>query len=331
MEVLRKIAIGVCTRGRPEGLMALLTSCIPLKIPDGYVPVFIIIENDAAKSLQSIVDDFAKERSDGEIIYDNEPRLGIPFARNAILDAALQNECDFLAMADDDEVVDSDWLIALKHELSTRNLDLVGGPVRILPVPSEASQIQRWIGRGLVHRFAKLEARALKKHCNGEDHRVVIVTSSWLVSLDFVRAHGLRFDDSLGLSGGSDTRFYRQFIAYLGRSGWAPKAIVHEQWPLSRLQPRYQFCRARDQSMSHFRNSFPATTPSVVILSIFFVGFKFISALFLFPLSILDHGKSSVHALRALGFAVGRTLALFGAKSRQYANVSPIKAAIHKR
>lgn len=323
MQELRKIAIGVCTRGRPEGLLALLSSFVPLKIPGGYFPVFIIIENDAAKSLQSYVDQFAKELSSGEVIYEQEPRLGIPFARNAILNTALKHECDLLAMADDDEVVDSDWLMALHQELSARKLDLVGGPVRILPVPAEASKIERWIWRGLVHRFANLEARALKKHRIGQDHRVVIVTSSWLVSLDFVRAHSLHFDNSLGFSGGSDTRFYRQFIASQGRSGWAPQAIVHEHWPLSRLRPRYQFCRARDQSMSHYRNSFPATTFSVVIQSIFFVGFKVAAALFLFPVAVLDGGKSSVHALRSLGFAVGRTLALFGAKSRQYANASP--------
>lgn len=325
-----KIAIGVCTRGRPDGLTALLDSYASLQIPGGYDPIFLIIENNGTKTLQSCVEGFRQKRIDAEIIYELEPRLGIPFARNALLDTAVKNDCRFLAMADDDEIVEPNWLRALHEELVTRGLELVGGPVRILPAQPGATWSEQWIWRGLRHRFLQLEAKAQKKYKHGHDHRVVIITSSWLVSLDFVRAQGLRFDDTLGLSGGSDTRFFRQFIACQGRSGWAPRAIVHEHWPRERLRPSYQFYRARDQAISHFRNSFRKVSFAVVIQSMLFVIFKLFSCLWLFPAAVCDGGKSSVHAFRALGFAMGRISALLGAHSRQYATAGAAITGHHR-
>jgi glycosyltransferase involved in cell wall biosynthesis len=317
-----KIAIGVCTRGRPAGLAALLESFSHLIIPDGYFPLFLIVENDAAKTLHPWIDGFVRKLEVGEVIYEIEPRLGIPFARNALLDHAIARNCEALALVDDDEIVDPHWLQALHHELRVRDLQLVGGPVRLLPADPEASAIERAIWRGLHTRFSALEAKARRKHQAGTDHRVTIVTSNWLGSLDFIRTNGLRFDENLGFSGGSDTRFFRDFLSRQGRSGWAPLAIVSEDWPRARLRPGYQFRRGRDQAISHFHNSISKTTPLVIINSAIFVVGKLLACMVLFPLALLDGGRSSVRALRAFGFAVGRILALCGVKSRHYAKIA---------
>jgi succinoglycan biosynthesis protein ExoM len=321
MNALPKIAVGVCTRGRPDGLAALLDSCTRLRFPEGFRPVFVIVENDAAKSLQTLIGDFAGRVGAAEVVYEIEPRLGIPFARNRVLDLVLERNCELLAFVDDDEVVDTEWLRGLHGELQARDLQLVGGPVRILPAPAGAGWVERAIWRGLVTRYAGLEAAALRRHENGTDQRVSIVTSSWLAKLEFIRDQGLRFDEGLGFSGGSDTRFFRQFGACKGRSGWAPKAIVRETWPLSRLRPGYQYRRGRDQAISHFHNRHAAVTPGVAVQSFFFVAGKLLAAAVLIPLAVLDGGRSSVRALRALGFAVGRTRALCGGKSRHYVKV----------
>jgi lipopolysaccharide biosynthesis glycosyltransferase len=317
-----KIAIGVCTRGRPDGLSALLDSFVHLMIPEGYSPLFIVVENDTAKSLQLLIDKFASRLKVGECIYALETRLGIPFARNSLLDQAMAQGCEALALADDDEVVDPDWLVALHYELQGRSLHLVGGPVRILPAAQNASMLERAIWRGLVTRYAGLEAKALRKHGNGKDHQITIVTSNWLGSLDFIREQGLRFDESLGFSGGSDTRFFRDFVSRQGRSGWAPLAIVSEHWPRARLRPGYQFRRGRDQAISHFHNSISKITPLVMVKSVIFVVVKLLASMVLFPLALLDGGRSSVRALRAFGFAVGRILALCGVKSHHYAKIA---------
>lgn len=322
MQEQPKIAIGVCTRGRPAGLDALLQSFLQLVIPNGYIPLFLIVENDSKKTLQPWVDDFVSKLATGEVIYEIEPSLGIPFARNALLDHAIAKDCEALALVDDDEVVDSHWLQALHHELRARDLHLVGGPVRLLPADPHASAVERAIWRGLNSRFLGLEARALRKHECGKDHRITIVTSNWLGSLDFIRSNGIRFDETLGFSGGSDTRFFRDFVSHHGRTGWAPLAIVSEYWPRARLRPSYQFRRGRDQAISHFHNSIKKVTPLVVVNSVIFAIVKLLACMILFPLALLDSGRSSVHALRALGFAAGRILALCGFKSRHYAKIT---------
>lgn len=320
---LPTIAIGACTRGRPDGITALLDSFTRMRIPAGHRPVFIIVENDARKSIQSVIDDFRARIGDAEVVYETESRLGIPFARNRVLDLALERDCGHLAFADDDEIVDPEWLVALHAELTGRDLQLVGGPVRILPAPEGAGWLERAIWRGLVHRNTRIEEAALRRHRRGRDHLVSIVTSSWYADLRFLRAQGLRFEESLGFSGGSDTLFFRHFLRKKGRSGWAPGAIVSEFWPLSRLRPGYQFRRGRDQSISNFRNKVDSVTPWVVVKSLCFIAYKVLSAAILSVLALLDGGRSSVRALRAMGFAVGRIKALRGEKSVHYAVVQP--------
>jgi glycosyltransferase involved in cell wall biosynthesis len=303
--------------------MALLKSFTHIRIPVGHHPVFIIIENDTQKSLTAVIDDFAKNRSDADVFYEIEPRLGIPFARNHVLDLALEHNCELLAFVDDDEIVDENWLVALYNELHSRTLQLVGGPVRIQPVSKNANWIERAIWRGLVHRNARIESTARRRRQHGRDYLVSILTNNWLADLRFLRANNLRFDENLKLSGGSDTLFFRHFKHKRGRSGWAPDAIVSEYWPIARLKLRYQFQRGCDQSISNFRNKVDVVTPWIILKSIAFVLYKILSAVILTLLALVDGGRSSVRALRAAGFVVGRIKALFGKKSCHYTTVEP--------
>ena len=268
-----------------------------------------------------MVDDFQTHCNDADVVYEIEPQLGIPFARNRVLNLALEHDCELLAFVDDDEIVDDDWLISLHTELQSRKLQLVGGPVRIQPASENANWLERAIWRGLVHRNARIESASHRRWQHGSDHRISIVTNNWLADLRFLSEKNLKFEESLGLSGGSDTLFFRHFKQKNGRSGWAPNAIVREYWPLSRLTIGYQFRRGRDQSISNFRNKVDGVTPWVVINSMVFVLYKILSAIVLSLLSLVDGGRSSVRALRAMGFVVGRVKALFGIKSRHYATV----------
>jgi hypothetical protein len=240
-----------------------------------------------------------------------------------VLDLALERSCELLAFVDDDEVVDENWLLALYAELHSRKLQLVGGPVRILPSSENANWLEKAIWRGVVHRNARIESTARRRWQSGRDHLISIVTNNWLADLRFLREKNLRFDENLELSGGSDTLFFRHFKEKNGRSGWAPDAIVSEYWPLARLRPGYQFRRGRDQSISNFRNKVNVITPWVLVKSIAFVMYKILSALVLSLLALMDRGRSSVRALRAMGFVVGRIKALFGKKSCHYATVQP--------
>jgi GT2 family glycosyltransferase len=292
-----------------------------MRMPEGVEPVFVLVENERGPTLSEVIDAFRTRVSPAEVIHEHEPRLGIPFARNRVLDVALRRGCDLLAFIDDDETADSRWLEELCGTQRRRGLDLVGGPVRVKPCPDDANAWERVIWKGLVHRFARIEAAALGHYRRGTDDRVTVVTNNWLADLNFIRRHGLRFDESIGFSGGSDTRFFRQARAAGARTGWAPQAFVHELWPRERLTAGYQYRRGRDQAIASFRNKHPVRTPWIVIRSVGYIVCKLVSFAVLLVFSLLDGGRSLVRALRALGFAAGRLRALLGSRSSHYARV----------
>src|SRR5690606_31942716 len=81
--------------------------------------------------------------SDLDVQYRVEERQGIPFARNAVLEA-FQEFGDVLAFVDDDEEVTSSWLSRLLTTWSSTGADVVAGPV--LPLFEE--EPPSWVVRG---------------------------------------------------------------------------------------------------------------------------------------------------------------------------------------
>ncbi|EJN03553.1 glycosyltransferase family 2 protein [Phyllobacterium sp. YR531] len=249
----RRICVGTVTRNRPIMLEALLDSYAKMAIPAGTQLEFVIIENNETATLHDIVERFRAKIPDSIVQYDVEPRLGISFVRNRVLENAISSGCDLLTFADDDEVVTQDWLIQLLAERDASDLDIVGGPVR----PAPAENVSPW-GRMIWNSINKaMHARELAscttraKGCAG---KLRIATNNWLGKLDFFRSTGVRFDETLGLNGGEDWRLYADAKKIGAKTGWAPLAIVHETIPIERLRLAYQFRRSRDHCAVEIRS-----------------------------------------------------------------------------
>ena len=315
------VSIGVITRSRPNSLIRLLESFTRLSIDEDLTVVFIVVENGARKTLKEALAKFQSAVPWASVIYENEPRIGIPCARNRVLEISLNSGCDLHAFVDDDETVDSAWLGKLVRELRGRSLDLVGGPVRLLSCPEDATSLERIVWKGLVHRQARVERAAKRRWDRGRDGLVKVVTNNWLVDLSLIRSTGLKFDESLGFSGGSDTLFFRQAKLNGARSGWAPEAFVSEFMPKARLCLVYQFRRGRDHATANYRKKYAQLTPKIFILSCGFIVYKCLSAGALLGLALLDGGRSLVRGVRAFGFAIGRAAVMFGSRSRHYEHV----------
>ena len=94
---------------------ALLKELAKQKIPSGTEVTFIFVENDADVSIAKTVDEFKEAlivngMANPKICVEPEPRLGISFARNRMLEIALYFELDFLAVIDDDDYPrDENW------------------------------------------------------------------------------------------------------------------------------------------------------------------------------------------------------------------------------
>jgi len=316
-----RISIGITTRSRPKLLSQLFESLAALSIDGGLSVDFIVVENNIRKTLEESVSKFRADVPWASVVYENESRVGIPNARNRVLDIALKAGSDLLAFVDDDETVDSSWLRILLQELRDRDLDIVGGPVRLHPCPEDATTFEKIVWKGLAHRQALNERSSKRRRDTGEDSHITIVTNNWLVNLYLIRVTGIKFDESLGFSGGSDSLFFQQIKSQGARSGWAPEAIVTEHVPKSRLTFKYQFCRARDQAIANYRKKYTQLSMRSLVLSCGLCVYKLLSAALLTGLSLADGGRSLVRGVRAFGFAVGRGAALFGMRSFQFKHV----------
>ena len=315
---MQRIAIGCVTRQRPKMFGWALKSLSRIQAPEGCQLVFIFVENDAELSIEGQIERFKGFAPNAEVLFALEPKLGIPNARNCVLEMALAAGCDQLAFIDDDEIVDRDWLVKLHGVMRERKLGLVGGPVIALRPEEKLTILQRTVWSGVKKRAKRIRRTASKLAKAGLDGKVAVVTNNWLCDLDFLRKTGLRFDGSMGVSKGSDSVFFREFKKLGGKSGWASFAFVREVTPLSRLTLGYQFQRGRDDTLASFTHRYTTLGIGVVLRSAMFILSKLILGLGRLVLCLLDGGRSLALAMRAFGAAVGRFDGLMGRKSTHY-------------
>jgi hypothetical protein len=311
----RRICVGVVTRNRKQMFRELLESFKKMRLPADTDVIFAVVENDKVRSLTDEISDFG---SSAKIFYELEEKLGIPFARNRVLEISLREGCDFTSFVDDDETVDPLWLCSLFDEMSHRDLDLIGGEVQLHPVDSRANFLQKLVWRGLDWRYKRIARRSLNHHSSVSINKVVITTNNWLIRNSFLRRTGLFFNESIGQSGGSDTMFFKFARSQGIKSGWSPKAIVFETVPLSRLSVRYQYRRGRDQAIASFRYKYPKATLGMIPLSLGFAIAKSLTSLLLVILALFTNGRTFTASVRAFGLASGRIQALLGRKSSHY-------------
>jgi hypothetical protein len=306
-------------------LADLLDGLAELERPVGVRLRFILVENEGEAKLSHLVETFrARLRQGEEVVHAAEARLGIPFARNRVLDLALEAGADHLTFLDDDVRPDPRWLAELLGEAGRRRLDLAGGPIRLRAPAAGAGFAQRMVWRGVDFRMRRVERVAAWRQAAGTDAEVTIITSNWIARLDFFRRHGIRFDAALGFSGGSDTRLHRRVTAAGGRTGWVSSAIASETWPADRLTLGYLFRRGRDQSIAYFHQHHPQGGLGAAAGALGQALLRLALAVAALPLACLGSGVAATACARSLGTAVGRLAALGGAKSEHYRMVSGV-------
>lgn len=187
----------------------------------GYRGALLVVDNDPDAGARELV-----EGSDlgVEVSYVHEPRPGLAAARNRVLAQAA--EVRLLACIDDDEQPGEGWLASLLQTWRESRAQAVTGPVRSEP----EGEVDPWTeGTAL---FAR------PSHPTGSE-RPGLATNNLLLDLDFVREHGLRFDDRFGLTGGEDSRFGQALRTAGGRIVWCDEAEVSETVPTARLERRW--------------------------------------------------------------------------------------------
>jgi glycosyltransferase involved in cell wall biosynthesis len=305
-------------------LSSLLASWSRLSFPEAIDPVFIVVENDEFAPNENIVAQARADFAGGQLIYAVEPDVGIPQARNAAIQVALDHGAGFVAFVDDDETVSPDWFVSLHQTYLQSGAQLIGGPVRADVVPQPAAGVYRRIlQNGIRDRYRHVEQKAAVRQRREQLDRITILTNNWLAHADLFTKHGLRFDPDLRYSGGSDTKFFRDAVGKGIRTAWAPDAIVFETVPPERISLAYQFRRGREQSKTSIRAKIKQEgRVKVLPVLIISVALRIIGAGLLFVAIPLTGGRTLVRFTRSCGWIAGRIAGFFGRRSHLYRQIT---------
>lgn len=224
-----RIAVAIPTYRRPERLRSLLT-VLPLRVAElderDVVEVFVI-DNDPGGSARIVA---TAPPAGLRVTYAPEPTPGIAAARQHALDVT--EGFDLLAFIDDDEVPRPLWLRALVDTWRRTGAAAVAGHVHTdFPVGTDP-----WVlASGLFARPLRGDGELLPAAGAG----------NLLLDLAQVRAAGISFDLSLGLSGGEDTLFTRAIVRAGGHVVACPASVAEDSLEDGRATRRFALARAR--------------------------------------------------------------------------------------
>jgi len=298
---MHHITIGICTYKRPKMLKDCLDSLASQAIPENSSVTFCISDNDGSDC--EAIEEIVKESLVGKnYIYHITKKRGIVHARNAILDYASENNADYIAFIDDDEIAQKNWIINLYKALNANNCDAVHGVVR--PIHPESTNLQ-W-----VEKENEIAEGAVLKY---------VGTGNVMFSKLLFNKWNLRFDERYNMGGGEDIDYFMRSGKLGGKHIHTKKAVVEEVIPDIRIKPSWQLRRKfsdgvsvsnviykNNGTMAYLRKYFlRSITRSIKSLAYILYGFAFNKEL------MIKHLKALYYSLGCLYFA-------FGLKYRAY-------------
>jgi len=200
-----RIDVCICAFARCEGLRrCLLSLAAQVDAPPFCVR---IADNHAQPTVAAwIAADLAALPFELQVLH--APHSNIAIARNALLQASA---AEWIAFLDDDEIAEPRWLATLYAARDAG--DVVFGPVRAL-YPATAPD---WLVRGDF--LSKQPARRPHGYDTGPSANVLVRHAS---------VGTLRFDESLGRTGGEDTLFFAMLHDRGARLAFCERAAVCE-------------------------------------------------------------------------------------------------------
>lgn len=219
------IVVAVCTLKRPKMLKKCLISIAKQSLPNDCKLTVIVVENDAAEPSKGAVEVLYKthfEPKNINLVFANEPKTGIPFARNKTLELAKKLRPDWICLLDDDETAAPDWIKSHIESQESFNADVLQGRVEyeyeITP--------PIWFKRP---RSKKRHGQILKR----------AATNNVMFSFNLIdpSKHNLSFDTHF-TQGHEDTEFFERALKSGATIVFNERAVVTEFVTASRLDYR---------------------------------------------------------------------------------------------
>ena len=229
------VSICITTYKRPQGLKRLVQGIAKLTFSKVVCPNIevIIIDNDNEGIAAKICQEFQKDFP-WILKTDVESRRGITYGRNKSLSLA-DTKTDWIAIIDDDEVPEPNWLDELLWVQQEYQADVISGTVLPHFINEEPPE---WIvNSGFLHR---------PRFQNGESRHVAL-TNNVLVRAEALRQYNPVFDNRFALTGGEDTHLFMRLHQAGYKIVWADDAIVYDWLPSERTKPKWILERYRHE------------------------------------------------------------------------------------
>lgn len=221
----KQIAICIATYKRPGLLRKLITSIFGQSVPTPFpfMASVIVCDNDESLSAQDVCDECSQMERPwwmNGFRYLGCREKGLVNVRNFLVEAALEEDADFVLFVDDDEYVCGTWLHAMMQSYESTHADVVFGPV--------------------LAYFENEPEKTLAKHFDRPVPQEgspcgTLMTGNTLISASVFRERNFRFDSRFNLTGGEDTYLGYMIERSGGRMINSSKAVAYEYIPASRL------------------------------------------------------------------------------------------------
>ncbi len=236
-----RLTIAVPTHNRAALLGETLASLAAQRLPEGFEPECIVVDNNSSDRTPAVVEE-AAARAPFAMRRVFEPRPGSSFARNRAVDEA---GGDFILFIDDDAVADSSWAARMLAAIERRRLDAACGMV----LPRWEAAPPRWLGPSLYVRFAVHDQHAIAA---APPAAAEVLRNYFSANVGFRRECFTRFGrfrEDLGVVGGNpisgeDTELFSRIIARGGAMGFVPEARVFHLVPAARMNRKYLLRKA---------------------------------------------------------------------------------------
>jgi succinoglycan biosynthesis protein ExoM len=231
-----EISVQIMTFHRDAGLRRAVHSVLAQRNVDPATIEILVVDNSTGAAARQTVSALAQDaaRAGFELRYVHEPSPGIARARNCGIRNA---RGELIAYVDDDEDANPDWLASLVSCLHRFDADAVGGPVLPIFEDRRLSSDPFW---SWIYDYDEKKPSGSSFRATG--------TGNCLFRKSRCCPTDQPFDPSLGLTGGSDTRFFFEITARGGRIVWCAEAIIHEYVPAARTRLIYGLRRRMRQS-----------------------------------------------------------------------------------
>lgn len=226
---MARVTVMIPTQRRPDGLAVAARSVFGQVGVDFAELELVIVDNDQVPSAKPVADALRKG-APCPVIYVNEKRPGVAFARNAGMARA---SGDFIAFLDDDEEAPSGWLAALLAAQERYDADVVFGPVKAR-APAHIDQHRDYLER-FFSRIGPAQAGVIDYHYGCGDS---------LIRRSALPDPVAPFAVERNFIGGEDDLLFGHMGAAGKRFAWEPAAWVWEDPVPSRLNLGYTIQRA---------------------------------------------------------------------------------------